>query len=337
MKFCLASSLLGLIATLSSSRNFSTSAQSVVSVHGSGTTNPSRCYWHIMDLLQQRTKIPIRFTYRAVGSSTGITEFIGDGTIGGPDNHFGSGDIPIPTDKFNALRTAGVDFVHLPVVLGAISFFHSLPTGEEKLNLNACVLAQIFKRDITDWTDDRVKKLNPNLVLPSPSPITVARRSRTLGSSSTKSITAYLNKACDTEWPIESVGAKINWVADTVEAEGSGQMTDLIRGTPGTIGYVESGHGHSENLQEIELRNADDTKFISSKEAKEKGGFLAAALSADIPDFADEDFGNVELLNGVGGLVNSHPSGILQKQENISHLFCSLSSHPRRLVPTRGQ
>lgn len=269
-------------------------AQSVISVHGSGTTNPSKCYWQIMDQMQVQAKLPVKMTYRGVGSSTGQAEFIGDGTVS--DNMFGSGDIPIGAEDFAAFDSGSI--LHLPVVLGAISFFHSVETGDQKLNLSACLLAKILNRKITDWTDAAVIDENPNLldVLPNPAPITVAHR--VLGSSSTASITEYLNKVCPEEWPAELVGNTIEWPADTVGCEGSGGMTNCITSVPGTIGYIDSGHGHAQGLQEIELLNAANN-YISSKEANDVGGILAAIENADLPSTLDGDFSAVNLLNQV--------------------------------------
>ncbi|KAG7352072.1 phosphate ABC transporter, periplasmic phosphate-binding protein [Nitzschia inconspicua] len=271
-------------------------AQSVISIHGSGTTNPSKCYWHIMDQMQIQAKLPIRMTYRGVGSSTGQAEFIGDDT-GISTNMFASGDLPISAEDFASFESGSI--LHLPVLLGAISFFHSVPTGGEKLNLSACLLAKILNRKVTDWTDAAVIDENPNLlnVLRNPSPITVARR--VLGSSSTASITEYLHKVCPEEWPEELVGRTIEWPVDTVPCEGSGGMTDCITSMPGTIGYIDSGHGHAEGLQEIELLNAANN-YISSLEASERGGILAAAENADIPTSLDADFSSVNFMNQGG-------------------------------------
>jgi hypothetical protein len=38
-------------------------------LHGSGTTNPSKFFWKVMDLLEERTRTPVTMTYRAVGTS----------------------------------------------------------------------------------------------------------------------------------------------------------------------------------------------------------------------------------------------------------------------------
>lgn len=268
-------------------------AQPAISVHGSGTTNPSKCYWTIMDQMQIQSKNPIRMTYRAVGSSTGQAEFIGDGVLS--DNMFGSGDIPLSQEKFDSLAQGS--FFHLPVLLGAITFFHSAPVGDQKLNLSACTLSKIFKREITDWNDSEIILANPNLDLPRPAPITVAHRVK--GSSSTASITQYLNQACPEEWPEELVGKTIDWDVDTIGCEGSGGMSACIKDIPGTIGYIDMGHGHSEGLAEIELQNAAQ-KYISTKEAAELGGIMAAAENADLPDTLQGSFANVNLLNQGG-------------------------------------
>jgi ABC-type phosphate transport system substrate-binding protein len=49
----------------------------VIEMHGSGTTNPSKYFWKAMDRLEERARKPVRMTYRGVGSTTGQVEFIG--------------------------------------------------------------------------------------------------------------------------------------------------------------------------------------------------------------------------------------------------------------------
>jgi len=158
-------------------------------------------------------------------------------------------------------------------------------------------LAKIFRRKITDWGDDEIMQANPNLSLPNPSPITVAHRVK--GSSSTASITIYLNQVCPEEWPAEFVGKTIDWPEDTIGCEGSGGMSSCIKDNPGTIGYIDMGHGHSEGLPEIELLNAAE-KYINTKEAALAGGIMAAAENAALPDALEGSFADVNLLNQGG-------------------------------------
>jgi ABC-type phosphate transport system substrate-binding protein len=230
----------------------------IVQVHGSGTTNPSKCFWHIMDTLEQQSKTPITMTYRAIGSSTGQKEFIGDPSTNQtaiPVNDFGSGDIPVKTEDYDKLLADGVEMYHFPIFAGAISFFHSVPAGADTpINMTACVLAKIFNRDILDWNDVEIKELNPNLMLPDPYPVRYVHR--LLGSSSTASITEYLHVACPEHWPRELVGATIEWPPDdefVKTCDGSAGMTACIQATPGTIGYLDSGHGHSVEPGEFNL------------------------------------------------------------------------------------
>jgi len=219
-------------------------------------------------------------------------------------NDFGSGDIPISTENYEALKANNVEIAHFPFVLGAISFFHSVPgtdNGSNGLNLTSCQLAKIFKREIIYWDDDELKTDNPNLELPFPNyPIKVARRVK--GSSSTASITDYLYQSCPSEWSINQVGAVVDWPEDTMKCEGSGGMTSCIRDNEGTIGYIDSGHGHSENLVEIELQNKDGT-FLSSKQAGDSGIGLAALKALEegiLPADSTHDYGHVKLLNMPG-------------------------------------
>ena len=76
-------------------------------------------------------------------------------------------------------------------------------------------------------------------------------------------------------------------------------MTTCIRDFLGTIGYIDSGHGHAEGLIEIELRNANGV-YLSSLESSLNGGILSAITDSTFPSSADEDFGSVELLNQPG-------------------------------------
>lgn len=165
----------------------------LIELHGSGTTNPSKCYWLLMSQIMDEAKEPLRMTYRAVGSSTGIKEFSEPNPL--LRNDFGSGDIPISRSIYESLNAEvssanETAVAHFPILMGAVSFFHSIPgmkNGENPLNLTSCQLAKIFKREIIYWDNAEIKADNPNLNLPHESyPIKVAHRVK--GSSSTSAI-----------------------------------------------------------------------------------------------------------------------------------------------------
>ena len=268
-------------------------AAEVLQVHGSGGTAPINCYWHIMDDIMIQSKLPTRLTFRATGSTTGQIEFIGN--ITNPYNYFGSGEIPLSSEQYANLTSHGVEVVQLPFAMGAISVFHSVETTYP-INLTACTIAQIFKREITDWTDERILATNPYLSLPKPYPITVARR--VLGSGTTATFTGYLGAACPSMWNSSLVGAEITWPADTLECDGNNVMAACLQKTVGAIGYIDSGHGTLVGLHEARIQNADGN-FLDSQESMAHDGVVAATEQAGFPSSNDQDFGNVTVLNRV--------------------------------------
>jgi ABC-type phosphate transport system substrate-binding protein len=121
-----------LVALMAVRVNVVAGEKPVLSIHGSGTTNPSKCYWHVMDKMEARAKLPMHMTYRGIGSSGGQTEF----NTTPPVTYFGSGDIPIKEELYDYLSANEVIF-QMPVFVGAVSFFHSVP-NTPTLNLTAC-------------------------------------------------------------------------------------------------------------------------------------------------------------------------------------------------------
>ena len=301
-------------------------------LHGSGTTNPSKFFWKVMDLMEERSRTPVTMTYRAVGTSrarsrepvvcetrrvtfppekrkdpaaftrrlnrdlllrsrrplvsgsgTGQSDFIGDGTADGNYNHFGSGDIPFDSDDFAAANVVHSQFIQVPFVIGGIAFFHSVPASYGEIDLDACLLAKIFSRDITVWNHADIVALNPALASLN-QPITVARRVE--GSSSTSLITKYLNAECGTVWTTAMVGkvpcdadtttSCVNWATDTVEAQGSGGISGYLAANDYSISYIDIGHGLASGLGEIALKNFDEYFVKPSTEGAVAGAALGS-------------------------------------------------------------
>jgi len=314
MNLYTATSLLGTTLFGALAANVLADEEGPIIISGSGTTNPSKCFWHIMAKLEEQIKIPVRMTYRAVGSGTGQKEFLGkgidiDGTITDTEiayNDFGSGDIPISAADKEKWNNNGIEFAQLPFVLSAVSFFHNIPgvpNGEMGLNMTACLLARVFSADITEWDHPDIKEINPGLNVEENYPIYVGRRD--LGSSSTYSITHYLHAQCPESpdepkgWPEDKAASKIEWDPTTNACDGSGPMTTCIRENEGAIGYIDAAHGHEADLKEIKLKNGDGF-FLTSKEAGIDGVQAAAADLSTVPSTAFGDFTNVAYYNMKG-------------------------------------
>lgn len=287
-----------------------------IPVHGSGTTNPSKFFWKLMDVLEERSRIHLSMSYRAVGSGTGIKEFVGATNDYEPYSHFGSGDIVVPSEDYTALNDRGKGFVTIPFQLGTISFFHNVPGVPDgsALDLKPCILAKIFTRKITTWDHADILDSNPGFSPPAGQAITVVRR--IYGSSSTSLISQYLYKSCPSVWDIgvgkggadssnPTVPTKAPFwdTADTVGAEGSGGVSDTISSTEYSIGYIESGHGQALGLAEVALQNKDGN-YLTAAEAEI--GSAVTQIMSSIPN-ADGDWDNDNLsLLDLGG-ANTWP------------------------------
>ena len=187
----------------------------------------------------------------------------------------------------------GKKALHLPLVIGAISFFHNVPEAASAgLKLSPVVLAKIFSRQITTWDHADIKAENPSFTVPANTAIKVVHRIK--GSSSTALSTEYLHKAAgSTVWTL-GYGSTITWPAATIGARGSGVMSSTLQDTLYSIGYLDSGHGHRDGLHEVSLKNKDGM-WVTSKTADVPS---AAASLASVPK-ADDMAGwrGVSLLN----------------------------------------
>jgi len=69
-------------------------------------------------------QLPLHMSYRAVGSSSGMNEFVGQASNGyEPYTHFGAGDIPITGELFSALQASASPtktLLHIPIALGCV-------------------------------------------------------------------------------------------------------------------------------------------------------------------------------------------------------------------------
>jgi phosphate transport system substrate-binding protein len=235
-------------------------------------------------------------TYRAIGSSTGMLEFVGPSYGFKAQADFGVGDIPMSAPRFAELTANGREMLHVPVAIGAIALFHSVPESElggEPIDLDACLIARIYAGDITRWDHPDIKAKNPKMT--TSSPIYVAHRVE--GSSSTSGFTTYLSRVCPSQsgWTNGGAASFTNWPIG-VGREGSGGMTDYLVTRPYAIAYIDSGHGIDNKLAEIALKNFDGV-FLKSSEANIGEAATRGVNSGVFPAEPDASFADVELFD----------------------------------------
>jgi phosphate transport system substrate-binding protein len=238
-----------------------------VEISGAGATFPYPVYAKWADAYKKATDVTLN--YQSIGSGGGIKQ------IQAKTVTFGATDAPL---KGPDLDKSGL--VQFPMVMGGIVpvvNIEGVSAGE--LVLDGPTLAGIFLGTIKSWDDPAIKKLNPNVKLPSQA-IAVVHRSD--GSGTTFNFTYYLaevspdwkskvGSATSVEWPV-GIGAKGN--------EG---VSNNVTQTKGSIGYVEYAYALQNKMTYTKMVNKDGKSV-----APTSASFQAAAANADwnsVPGF----------------------------------------------------
>ncbi len=229
-------------------------------ITGAGATFPFPIYSKWADAYKKETGNGLN--YQSIGSGAGIKQ------IQAKTVTFGASDIPLTAED---LKKDGL--VQWPMVMGgivAVFNVEGIATGE--LVLDGTTLADIFLGKVSKWDDAAIKKLNPNLKLPSTA-ITVVRRSD--GSGTTFNFTNYLSKV-SAEWKTK-VGsdASVEWPVG-VGARGNDGVAGNVGQTKNSIGYVEYAYAKQNKLTFAAMANKAGKVVKPTVEA-----FQAAASNAD--------------------------------------------------------
>ena len=200
--------------------------------------------------------------YQPVRSGDGIQQ------IQDKEVTFGTSEMPL---KVEDLETHGL--VQFPTVMGgivAVVNVEGIKAGE--LILDGPTLAKIFLGEIRSWKDAAVRKLNPNLKLPSQA-IAVVHRSD--GSGTTFAFTDYLSKVSP-DWK-SKVGSmtSVDWPTGRGARGNEGVATTVAR-IKGAIGYVEYAYVKPNRLSYATLVNRDGKPV-----APAIASFTAAAARAN--------------------------------------------------------
>jgi phosphate transport system substrate-binding protein len=203
--------------------------------------------------------------YQSIGSGAGVKQIIASTVT------FGATDAPLKADQ---LQKDGL--AQWPMIMGAIVpvvNIDGVKAGE--LVLDGPTLADIFVGKITKWDDAAIKKLNPNVKLPSDA-ISVVHRAD--GSGTTFNFTDYLTKV-SADWKSKvGSGTAVEWPVG-VGAKGNEGVAGNISQTKNSIGYVEYAYAKQNKLTYTALINKAGKTVQPTTEA-----FQAAASNADWPN-----------------------------------------------------
>jgi len=229
-------------------------------ITGAGATFPFPIYSKWADAYKKETGNGLN--YQSIGSGGGIKQ------IQAKTVTFGATDMPLKVDQ---LEKDGL--VQWPMVMGAIVAVVNLEGVKPgEMVFDGETLANIYLGKIAKWDDPAIKKLNPNVKLPSDA-ITVVRRSD--GSGTTFNFTDYLSKV-SADWKSKvGSGTAVEWPAG-VGAKGNEGVSGNISQTKNSIGYVEYAYAKQNKLTYAAMVNKAGKTVQPTVEA-----FQAAASNAD--------------------------------------------------------
>ncbi|MGE5596435.1 MAG: phosphate ABC transporter substrate-binding protein PstS [Hyphomicrobiales bacterium] len=231
---------------------------------GAGASFPAMLYQAWFEQYHQDVASGVKINYQSLGSGAGIQQFI-EGVV-----DFGATDAPMSDEDM----ARAPDVQHLPTVIGAVVLAYNLPELDAPLRLNGDVVSRIYLGEITRWDDPAVAALNPGAPLPG-EPISVVSRSD--GSGTSFVFTDWLSKT-STEWA-QRVGRSKNpaWPVG-LGGKGNEGVTQLVRQTPGAIGYLELNYAASAGLPFAEVANRSGAFLRPTLET-----VAAAAEGVDLP------------------------------------------------------
>lgn len=258
-----------------------------VTINGAGATFPFPLIdtWRVE---YHKVNPNVNINYASIGSGGGIKQFL-EKTV-----DFGATDAPLSKDEFSKAGSP----VHIPETIGSVVLSYNIPELSGKtLKLSGPVIADIFLGKITKWNDPQIKKLNPNVNLPS-NPITVVHRSD--GSGTTFVFTDYLSKVSP-EWSSKVGSSKsVQWPTG-IGAPGNEGVSASISGSKYSIGYVELAYALTTKMNFATIQNKEGNFITPSINST----MAAVASSAPTLPKGTEPWTNVSLTNPPG--KNSYP------------------------------
>lgn len=231
-------------------------------ITGAGATFPYPMYAKWAEAYKKETGVGLN--YQSIGPSGGIRQ------IRAKTVTFGATDAPVPgadLDKDGMVQFPAIIGGTVPVVN-----LDGFKPGE--LRITGAVLAEVFMGTIAKWNDPKLAALNPGKSLPNEN-ITVVHRAD--GSGTTFNFTDYLT-AVSKDWADKvGKGAAVKWpAASSVGGKGNEGVAANVTRVKGSIGYVEYAYVKKNNMNFLQIQNADG-KYVSPDDLT----FAAAAAGAD--------------------------------------------------------
>ena len=257
-----------------------TKATANVTGSGSSLVNPVMQEW-LKGFGAKATSAKVN--YNSVGSGQGRQDI-----YGGKSDFAG-------TDTFAPASEAdGANYTYFPVTLAGVVLAYNLD-GVTDLKLDPATIGGIYTGKITKWNDPAIKAINSGATLPDLA-ITLAVRQDSSGTSSVFS--NYVAAVSPDFKAFGIAGSQPTWSKaglSPVQAPQNDGVAGLVKGTKGTLGYIEVAYAIANSIPYASVKNAAGNFVKPTLE-----NISAAAASATVPDTLQ-----INLLNQPG--ANAYP------------------------------
>src|SRR6266487_56390 len=206
--------------------------------------------------------------YGGGGSGKGRTD-LASGTV-----NFAGSDSPIPAKEASGFT--GKTILYFPVIIGPITMAYNL-SGVSNLKLSPATIAGIFSGKIKTWNDPAIKADNSGASLPSTA-ITLAVRSDSSGT--TQNFTEFLVEATGSAWSLGS-SSTIKWPSSARAASGNPGVAQVVKSTPGAIGYVDYATAKASGLSTASVKNKDGS-FVAPSPASATAAAASVTAKPDL-------------------------------------------------------
>jgi phosphate transport system substrate-binding protein len=229
-------------------------------ISGAGATFPYPIYAKWADAYKKLTGVGLN--YQSIGSGGGIKQ------IKAKTVTFGASDMPLKPDD---LKAAGL--LQFPMIIGGVVPVVNLKgIAPGQLHLDGATIASIYMGEIAKWDDPRIKKLNPNVALPSTA---IAPIYRSDGSGTNFLFSDYLSKESPKFSSSIGANAAVEWPKG-IGAKGNEGVANMTTQTDGAIGYVEYAYAKQNKMTYAMLNNKAGNAVAPGADT-----FQAAAANAD--------------------------------------------------------
>jgi len=181
--------------------------------------------------------------YGGGGSGKGRTD-LAAGTV-----NFAGSDSTIPAKEASGFT--GKTVLYFPVVIGPITLSYNL-SGVSSLKLTPSTIAGIFSGKIKTWNDAAIKADNSGVSLPSTA-ITLAVRSDSSGT--TANFSNFLVLSAGSAWTL-GTSSTIKWPSTARAGSGNAGVAQIVKSTPGAIGYVDYADAKASTLTFASVKNS---------------------------------------------------------------------------------